>query len=288
MTPQESSEKEISRAFKKFYRFCASSDADDLKDLLAVLCSSFEKIETLTGVKFKDNRRFIAMKALRNFSTHESELLNSSNALSIQGTTRTFSDVQLLCLIPQDTLTYVLNNLRSQFTKDCINESVIAYKEFVDIYPSIFNLVVDLYFLTVKHSLNIDGDGFLSISNSIKFEKENGYSHYIRGRIIMLDGSDINIFLKESMIDISQRVEEQNALPVCEDGLFNGVAAYENSPSEQVKLMRTDDKRYILDSLLDTDAISIEKDASGKNVSYMNRELHPIEVAIAQEYLESI
>jgi hypothetical protein len=288
MTPKESCEKEIARGFKKFYKFCASSDSDDLKDLLAVLCSSFEKIETLTNVKFKDNHRFIAMKAFRNFSTHESELLNNSKALSINGTTRTFSDVQLLCLIPQNTLNYLLSNLRSDFTKKCINDTVVAYDEFVDIYPTLFNLIVDLYFLVDKHALTIDGAGFLSIAQAIKFEQENGYSHHIGGRIIMLDGSNVNTFLKESMIDISLSVAEHSTLPVDENGLFSGISAYERSPNEQVKLMNADDKEYILNSLINTKAISIRKDVSGKNIGYMNRVLHPIEMVIANEYLESL
>ncbi|MDH5928347.1 hypothetical protein L8S13_18735, partial [Vibrio lentus] len=139
MTPKESCEKEIARAYKKFYLFCGSSDSDDLKDLLSVLCSAFEKLETLANEDYKDNHKFIAMKAFRNFATHESELLNTSKALSLNSTTRTFSDVQLLCLIPREPLNYVLKNLRSNFTKKCIMNSVIEYKNFVDIYPALFN-----------------------------------------------------------------------------------------------------------------------------------------------------
>ena len=53
MTPKESCEKEIARAYKKFYLFCGSSDSDDLKDLLSVLCSAFEKLETLANEDYK-------------------------------------------------------------------------------------------------------------------------------------------------------------------------------------------------------------------------------------------
>ena len=288
MTPKESCEKEIVRTYNKFYNFCDSSDSDDLKDLLSTLCSSFEKLETLTEEKYKDNHRFIAMKALRNFATHESELLNTSKALSIESLTQTFSEVQLLCLLPQGSLDYVLKNLRSNFTKKCIGQTVVEYDEFVDLYPSIFNLTVDLYFLVKKHSLSISGDGFLSISNAITYEANNGYSHYIDGRIIMLDDSDINVFLKASMIEINEKVAEKNSLPVDNDGLYSGISAYDKSPLEQVKQMNPDDKKYILQRLLDTNAIEVKANKSEGRVGYMNRELHPIELVIANQYLETL
>ena len=218
----------------------------------------------------------------------ESELLNTSKALSLNSTTRTFSDVQLLCLIPRKPLNYVLKNLRSNFTKKCINNSVIEYKNFVDIYPALFNLTVDLYFLVKKHSLIINGDHFRAISQAIRFEAENGHSHYIDGRIIMLDGTDIDDYLNNSMIEIDQRVKAQNQLPKDEDGLFSGTSLYEQSPLEQFKLMKVEDKQHILDLLLKNKAIEIKMNESGGNVGYMNRELHPIESVIANEYLENL
>jgi len=288
MTPKESCEREIARFFKKYYKFCASSDSDDLKELLATLCSAFEKIETFTEQRLKKNERYIALKALRNFSTHESELLNDSRALKLHSPTLVLADVGLLCLIPVDAINYVIKNIRSDFTKRCVEKNVIYYDKFVDLYPALFNISVDLYFLVKEHSLVIKGDGYLSISKAIQYEVTNGHSHYIDGRIVMLDGSDVNVFLDSSVISIDERVAETSSLPIDEDGLYSITSSYSRSPLEQVESMKAEDKEHILQKLLSTEAILIKKNSSGEKVGHMNRELHPIEVVIANEYLESI
>jgi hypothetical protein len=288
MTPKESCEKEITRFFNKYYGFCASSDSDDLKEVLSSLCSSFEKLEKATKEKFKNNKRYIALKALRNFATHESELLNESKALDIHAPTIVQTEVNILCLLPKSAIKYVLNDLDSDFTKKCIRDNVIFYNKFVDIYPSIFNAAVDLYFLVEKHLLKVDGNGFSNIFQAIKYEKENNYSHYIDGKIIMLDGSDINNFIETSVISIDKKNSLQTSLPVDRDGLYNVVSLYSTSPFEQVKLMKDKDKKYILDLLLSTKAIKIEPNTSSNYVAYMNRSLTPIEVVIAHQYTESL
>ena len=288
MTPQESCEREISRFFNKYYEFCASSDSDDLKEMLSSLCSSFEKLEKATKEKFKSNKRYIALKALRNFATHESELLNKSKALGIHAPTIVRAEVNILCLIPTSAIEYVLSNLRSDFTKKCIKKNVIFYNKFVDIYPSIFNTAVDLYFLSKKHSLKVGGNGFAQISQAIQYEKENNFSHFIDGKIIMLDGSDVNEFIETSIVSIDQKNSEESSLHVDEDGLFRVVSLYSTSPIEQADSMKADDKQYILEQLLSTEAIKIEADSSDNHVAYMNRELSPIEVVIAHQHAESL
>ena len=104
----------------------------------------------------------------------------------------------------------------------------------------------------------------------------------------MLDGTDINDYLNNSMIEIDQRVKAQSQLPKDEDGLFSATSLYEQSPLEQLELMKVEDKQHILDLLLKNKAIEIKMNESGENLGYMNRELHPIELVIANEYLENL
>ena len=108
MTPLKSCELELARFFNKYYKFCASSDAVSLKDLLAVMCSACEKLEKLEKVKkvnFGKNKGYRALKALRNFATHESELLNCSKALSLESVKHNNSNNR-----GQTTIKYSYNN----------------------------------------------------------------------------------------------------------------------------------------------------------------------------------
>ncbi len=288
MTPKESCEKEFFRFFNKYYKFCSSSDSDDLKELLSSLCSSFEKLKKVTKEKLKSNKRFIALKALRNFATHESELLNESKALGLHSPTVVQSDVKLLCLVPKNTIEYVLNNLHSKFTINCVKKNFTFYKEFVDIYPALFNSAVDLYFLAERHLLKVEGQGYASISQSIEYEKANGYQHHIDGKIIMLDGTDVNNFLSTSIISMNDKNHENSSLYVDENAFYRVSSLYSTSPIEQASSMKAEDKKHILNKLISTKAIKIETNDDLTPVAYMNRELTPIEVVIAQEYVESL
>ncbi len=283
MTPLKSCELELSRFFNKYYKFCASPDADDLKDLLAVMCSACEKLEKVTSVNLGKNKCYRALKALRNFATHESELLNSSKALSVASTKKIHVEVQLMCLLPIGVLDYTLRNLPSKQTRKFLTESVVHYKKYVDIYPAIFNFTVDLYFEIKGQQLEIESDGFKSLENSIKYEKENGFPHHIKGRIIMLDGSDVNIYLEQQAISIELKNKENASAPVGEDGLYKYVTEYEKMPIEEAASMKKEDKLYIFNLLRESGVLKID---AGEVSS--TRPLNPIESVIVSEHLKTM
>jgi hypothetical protein len=62
MTPLKSCELELGRFFNKYYKYCALSDSDDLKELLSVMCSACEKLEKVTAVNFGKNKKYRALK----------------------------------------------------------------------------------------------------------------------------------------------------------------------------------------------------------------------------------
>ncbi|PSV20676.1 hypothetical protein C0W44_11800 [Photobacterium leiognathi subsp. mandapamensis] len=281
MTPLKSCEIELSRFFNKYFKYCASSDADDLKELLSVMCSACEKLEKVKAVNFGKNKRYRALKALRNFATHESELLNSSKAISLASVTMVHAEVQLMSLLPREVVDYAIRNLKSKQTIRYLKEVTINYGKYVDIYPALFNFTVDLYFEAVNHNLNIEGAGFKELENSINYEKLNGFPHYIDGKIIVLDGSDVNTFIETQAISIENKQCEVSKAPIGEDGLKSYVTAYEKMPFEQVNMMKKEDKNYILNLLIDSGVVT----SNGNEVS-STRPLNPIETIIVHEHLD--
>jgi hypothetical protein len=283
MTPLKSCELELARFFNKYYKYCASSDSDDLKELLTVMCSACEKLEKVTSVNFGKNKNYRALKALRNFATHESELLNSSKALSLQSKKQVHAEVQLMCLLPKNVLDYAIRNLKSKQTKKFLTESVIHYGKYFDIYPAIFNFTVDLYFEIKGVPLNVECESFKLLENSIQYEKNNGFPHHIKGKVIMLDGSDINVYLDQETISIESKNEENIAAPIGEDGLYKFVTEYKEMPYKEVASMKEEDKLYILNLLLASGVLKID----GKEAT-ATRPLEPIEAIIVSEHMKTI
>lgn len=278
MTPQESCEKEIARFFKKYYEYTASSDSDDLKDLLAVICSSVEKFEKAFYNISKNNKRYIALKALRNFSTHKSELLNDTKAIDFKKWGELRSDVSIVCLIPKKAFDFILRDTSSAYTRSCITESFIIYDNFINIYPAIFNFAVDLYLLVKKENLNISNDGFNNMDASIQYEIANGYPHYISGVIISLNSLSVSQLLDKYTVDISTRESSRIVAKECDNGMRSVIVKHEN-PREQLKCLSYEDKKFIFDELIATKAIEIE----GGDVA-MNRHLIPVEILIVEEF----
>ncbi|QHQ40660.1 hypothetical protein GTQ55_01300 [Microbulbifer hydrolyticus] len=280
MTPIKSCELELSRFFNRYYKYCASSDADDLKDLLSVMCSACEKLEKVKAVNFGKNKRYRALKALRNFATHESELLNSAKAISVVSVKMIHAEVQLMSLLPLEVVDYAIRNLKSKQTKKYLKEVTINYGRYVDIYPALFNFTVDLYFEVIKHKLNIEGSGFEELKNSINYEKVNGFPHYISGKVIMLDGSDVNNFIETQAVSIEHKNLEFAEAPIGEGGLYSFVTAYDAMPFDEGRKMEKEDKSYILNLLIDSGVVTFNcKELSA------TRPLSPIEAVIIYEYL---
>ena len=283
MIPLKSCELELARFFKKYYKYCASSDSDDLKELLSVMCSACEKLEKVTSVNFGKNKNYRALKALRNFATHESELLNSSKALSLKSKKQVHAEVQLMCLLPKSVLDYVMRNLKSKQTKKFLTESVVQYEKYFDIYPTIFNFTVDLYFEIIGQKLNVDCESFKELENSIQYEKDNGFPHYIKGKVLMLDGSDVDIYLEQETISIQSKNKENSAAPIGKDGLFSYVTEYSEMPYKEVASMKAEDKLYILDFLLESGVVKIDGEKTTST-----RPLDPVEAIIITEHLKTI
>jgi hypothetical protein len=281
MTPKESCEIEIARFYKKYYTFTSSSDTDDLNNLLNSLCSSIEKYEIATGINIsKDNKRFLSLKTLRNFSLHHSELLNSSKGIKPSDIANIRTEVGILCLLPVNVIERIIQNTRQEQTKRYLRETFIFYDNYVDIYPAIFNFAVDIYFLVQEASLTITGEHYQEMVNSINYEIKNHHSHYITGKIITLTGISVSDYINEHVISMEQKIEEEKKFKPNSIRL----AKLSSSPSKQFKTLSDIDRKFIYDDLISTKAIELSSSRS-QNHFKSNRPLTPIERLVVHFYL---
>lgn len=212
LTPKESFEIKISRFFKRYYTFTASSDADDLNNLLNSLCSSVEKFEKATGENVsRSNKRYLALKTLRNYVIHHSELLSDSKGIKTEDFGDLRAEVSILCLVPIVIIQRVIDDMKNDQTKRYIREAFSFYKRYIDIYPVMFDSAVDIYSLAVNNSLNIFGEGFNSMKQSIQFEQQRGFSHYISGRVIHCGGLSMDEFIDRHATSMDVRVKEHES-----------------------------------------------------------------------------
>lgn len=285
LTSKESCEIEISRFFKRYYTFTASSDADDLNNLLNSLCSSVEKFEKATGENVsRSNTRYLALKTLRNYAIHHSELLSDSKGIKTEDFVNLRADVRILCLVPIAIMQRVIDDTKNDQTKRYIRETFKFYKRYVDIYPAIFNFAVDIYFLAINNSLNISGEGFISMKQSIQFEKQRGFSHYISGRIIHCHGLSMDEFIDLHAISMDERVKEHESYEDAENGMKRYVIQMERLDLEQLKKISKADKKFIYDDLIATRAVEVHEGPKGKSFT-ANRPLLPIEDLIMRTTL---
>ncbi|EPD7281151.1 hypothetical protein ACSD0F_003504 [Escherichia coli] len=282
MTPKESCEIELSRFFKRYFTFTSSSDPDDLYNLLCSLCSSLEKYEIATNNKIgKDSKRYLALKALRNFYLHHSELLSSSKGIKSSDIGNVRTEVSLLCLLPVDIIERIIKDTKQEQTKRYIRETFIFYENYVDIYPAIFNFAVDLYFLANEASLNISGSSYTEMALSINYEKKNNFPHYITGKIIPLTDTSASDYIDNHVIDMEKRLQEEKGLTLNTLRL----SILEKTPLEQLKTLSSADKKFIYKDLIATKAIDIHDNYLERSFTE-NRPLTPVEQLVIHEVLK--
>lgn len=285
LTLKESCEIEITRFFKRYFTFTSSSDSDDLNNLLNSLCSSIEKFENATGEKIsRDNKRYLALKTLRNYVSHHSELLSYSKGIKTEDFALLRAEVRILCLVPIAVIQRVIDDTKNDQTKRYIRQTFNFYERYVDIYPAIYNFAVDLYFLAIKSSFHITGEGFEKMTRSIQQEIQYNFPHYISGRIIHYHGLSINEFIDRHAISMDERVKEHESYEDAENGMKHFFVKIQKPSLEQLDKISKADKKFIYDDLVGTNAVEIHGGPNEKSFT-ANRPLLPIEDLIIRTLL---
>lgn len=208
---------EIKRFFKYYASFCQTPDPDAVREVLASAYSVNDKARKAGYPNFFESDEFLTIKALRNYAIHQAEIYNKSRAVPIVSSVPIEAELNLLCLVPMAVMERVL---KSTSSGDAIKKSCVFYRDYVDIYPSIFNFGVQLFIYTEKHRLEVDSAEYLEFSNSIEFERRNGCAHHVVGGVGLPSGLDVNEFIENSLHTIEERNEIQSSLYSKDGGMF--------------------------------------------------------------------
>ncbi|HEL3784170.1 TPA: hypothetical protein UM046_004456 [Stenotrophomonas maltophilia] len=188
-----------------------------MREVLASAYSVNDKVRKAGYPNFFESDEFLTIKALRNYAIHQAEIYNKSRAVPMVSSVPIEAELNLLCLVPIAVMERVL---KSTGSGDAIKKTCVFYRSYVDIYPSIFNFGVQLFIYTETHQLEVDSVEYREFSNSIEFERRNGYEHHVVGGVSLPSGLDVNEFIESSLHTMEERNEIQNSLYSEDGGMF--------------------------------------------------------------------
>lgn len=210
---------EIKRFFKYYMAYCQSPDPDTVREVLASTYSINDKLRKAGYPNFFDSDEFLTIKAIRNYAIHQAEIYNNARSLPLASKVPVEAHLSVLCLIPKDVVEAICENTNLE-GRAAIKKSCVYYKNYVDIYPCIFNFGVQLFLYTERNKLGVDTSEYLEYKISIEFERKHNYPHHVKGGFRLLHGGDINEFVENSLHSIEKRNELQSLLYSEEDGMF--------------------------------------------------------------------
>lgn len=210
---------EAKRFFKYYYRFCESPDSDDLRELLASAYSANDKLRKAGMGNFFESEEFLAIKAIRNFFIHQAELLNETKSLPVISEVPISGETNIVCLVPVERFK-LIKEASNETANESLDKTMVFYRDFVDIYPCIFNFGVKFYFFIKDLDFNLDTEEVLNLENSLEFERENGYSHYIKGGISLPLGGCVDEFISKNLISMDERKLMMEAFYEEKNGMY--------------------------------------------------------------------
>lgn len=130
-----------------------------------------------------DLPEYIALKALRNYFHHQSEVQNVLRIKHLDGLAAP-TDLLYACLVSEDSCREALQGVASKYrdkTEEAFCEVFKVWGRVIDINPCIFNCVAKVFILLADRGLKGTSKEYNEFVGSFVFETENGYSHFVTG-----------------------------------------------------------------------------------------------------------
>lgn len=210
---------EIKRFFKHYSSFCQSPDPDSVREVFASAYSVNDKARKAGYPNFFSSNEFLTIKAVRNYAVHQAEIYNKARAVPMVSSVPIEAELNILCLVSKAIMERVLESTTSR-SAAAIEQACVFYRDYVDIYPSIFNFGVQLFLYTEKNHLAVESREYLEFAKSVEFERSNNYPHHVVGGIKLPPGFDVDEFIENSLHTMEERADVQNALYSESDGMY--------------------------------------------------------------------
>ncbi|PLC51990.1 hypothetical protein CR155_20505 [Pollutimonas nitritireducens] len=210
---------EIKRFFKYYFSFCESPDPDAVREAFASAYSLNDKLRKAGYPNFFRSKEFLAIKAVRNYAIHEAEIYNKTRSLPLASTVPIGAELSILCLIPKRIMEQILDGC-SEDSVIAIKDTCVFYRDYVDIYPSMFNFGVQLFLYTETHSFKVDSKEYAEFANSIEYERINNYPHFVVGGFKLPQGGCVDEFIEVGLSTIDEKIIVQNTFYSEDKGMF--------------------------------------------------------------------
>lgn len=201
----KSTEAAAERFFRQYYKHCTAPDSDTLFNFLNAAHSLNDKLSKSHNKGFFDIEEFTAIKALRNIFHHEGELISEVRVIPANKLPPITTDLLFLCLVPSKLIEQSIELIGKKYREkeeEIIRSVVHWYGSLANINPCIFNFAVKVYEMVVSEGIKVTGEDFKEIENSYRFEIENGYFHYVTGKI-MCSAGDTEEVLRVAFSEIT-------------------------------------------------------------------------------------
>lgn len=173
------------RFFRLYYTHCASPSQDTLFSLLEAGHSLNDRMNRGANLNFFDFSEFTALKCLRNYFHHQQELRHVVRLIPIANYP-IVSDLAVLCLVPSKTVKSAIDETPARHleaVQEASRKVFHWYGSVVNINPSLFNFVVLAYERVKSAAVTISGTAFEKFEASYRYERDNGYSHFVDGSL---------------------------------------------------------------------------------------------------------
>ena len=179
------------RFFRLYQQHCIRPNRDTLFSLLEAGHSLNDRLKKNAALDFFDFREFVALKCLRNYFHHQQELRHVVRLVPL-GNYPLVTDLVTMCLLPHDIVDAAIKSTsprhRGKTWQAC--QAVFHwYGPIVNINPCLFNFVVLAFERLTTGGIPLTGDAVEQFKASYRFEEENGFSHFVDGKLTTSAGS---------------------------------------------------------------------------------------------------
>jgi hypothetical protein len=183
-----------------YYSHGVSPGSDTLFSFLEAAHSMNDRLRVDHGLEFFDLPEFSAIKCLRNYFHHHSELRHAVTIVPANDYP-IVTDLMVLCLVPTEIVESAIGETGERY-REAVRRSCTAvfhqYGSVVNVNPALTNLVVAAYERMTAAGISFVGEAVEKFETSYLYEEMHGYSHRVDGRLATRAG-DIDKLLADIM-----------------------------------------------------------------------------------------
>lgn len=195
------SDASTARFFRIYGAFLANETRDSFFAWLEAMHSLSDRLKRDHDVDLLGFDEFLALKCLRNYFHHHAEVRHQLKVLNCNAAALT-SDLIVLCLVPLERVQAALSEAQAKYREQVRTAMASVFQQYgqvINVNPAVSNLVARTALLLEERDLEPEAcPEHQQLKQSIEFERQNGHSHLVTGRI-QCHAGDVDRVLEQLM-----------------------------------------------------------------------------------------